>query len=228
MDPCVLVVEDDDSLREVAAMILTDEGYDVETCATGTDALARVHARPPDLVLLDVMLPDLDGLAVCRALRDEGLDLPIVMLTARRAVSDVVAGLDTGADDYVTKPFDATELLARVRAVLRRRAPHLEDARDAIELDVAAVRVWRGGVEVALTATEFRLLRELVSASGIALTRGDLVRRVWGTQWLGNSRLVDMAVKRLRDKLGTPGDGDGPITTVRGVGYRFDGAAHVR
>jgi two-component system response regulator MtrA len=175
-------------------------------------------------VLLDVMLPGADGFEVCRAIRSSGAT-PVVMLTARTDTPDIVAGLELGADDYVTKPFALPELVARVRAVLRRGRPAEQPAllrRGDLEIDEAAFRATRGGRDLALTATEFRLLAELARRPGQVFTRELLLEQVWGYEYLGDSRLVDVAVQRLRAKLEDDPARPALITTVRGVGYRFE------
>ncbi|MBW3615425.1 MAG: response regulator transcription factor [Actinobacteria bacterium] len=223
----VLLVEDDASVREAATIVLERAGFSVDGVGDGADALKRVASRDPiDVVVLDLMLPSMSGFDVCREIRKTS-GVPIVMLTAKTDVTDVVAGLELGADDYLTKPFEPAELAARIRAVLRRAAGDTPDgpggisARD-VAVDEAAFRAYRNGEELALTTIEFRLVSELVRNAGIVLTREKLLERVWGYDYLGDSRLVDMAVKRLRGKLGPPPDGNDYITTVRGVGYRFE------
>ena len=219
-----LVVEDDAEIREVAQLILERAGFDVATEGDGRRALVRVRREPFDVVVLDLMLPSLNGFEVCKEIRRESM-VPIVMLTAKTSTADVVAGLELGADDYITKPFEAAELLARVRASVRRAsgAPDQWVERfGPIEIDRSSHVVRRRGEEVALSATEFRLLLELTRHPGQVLTRQLLLERVWNYDYLGDSRLVDMAVKRLRDKLEeVPGDPQ-MVKTVRGVGYRFD------
>ena len=220
----ILLVEDDPSLQRSATLLLERGGYHVTVAADGAEALDVVGHERFDLVLLDVMLPKVDGFEVCRQVRRTSR-VPIVMLTARTDTTDVVVGLELGADDYITKPFEGQELTARVRAALRRATP-VPDAstirvRD-LEIDVAAFRARRDGVELELTATEFRLLAELAQSSGHVLTREGLLERVWGYDYLGDSRLVDMAVKRLRDKLGDNPRDPRHIVTIRGVGYRFE------
>jgi DNA-binding response OmpR family regulator len=220
----VLLVEDDASVRESTALLLERAGFQVTAVADGQDALDLLFGQRFDAVVLDILLPGLDGLEVCRELRRHS-QIPVVMLTARADTADVVAGLELGADDYVTKPFEGVELLARVRAVVRRataedHAPLLR-ARD-LEIDPAAFSLRRGGKEVDLTSTEFRLLHELARNRGQVLTREVLLERVWGYDYLGDSRLVDMAMKRLRDKLGDDPRDSTYISTVRGVGYRFE------
>jgi two-component system response regulator MtrA len=222
MDATILVVEDDASLREVTRLGLQRDGFTVLTAGDGREGLGLFRSRHPDLVLLDVMLPGLDGLEVCRAIRAESA-VPVVMLTARSDTVDVVVGLESGADDYVVKPFDMAELVARVRAALRR-ATQLGPAEvvnlGPLRIDLAAHRVDREGDEVAVTPTEFRLLVELARRPGQVFTREMLLERVWGYGYLGDSRLVDVAVQRLRSKIELDPANPGLIVTVRGVGYR--------
>ena len=225
MNERVLIVEDDPSVRETATLLLERVGLEVTAVGDGKvalEALARDHF---DLVVLDVMLPSADGFEICREIRKSS-PVPIVMLTARDETSDMVAGLELGADDYITKPFEGPVLVARVRAALRRRftdgrAPviHL----GALRIDVDGFRVTCDGAPIQLTATEFRLLVEFARRPGCVLSRGELLDLVWGYDYLGDSRLVDMAVKRLRDKLGDDCNRPSYIATVRGAGYRFDG-----
>ena len=205
------------------ALRLEDEGFEVTTAADGRAALQAIEALPIDLVTLDVGLPGTDGYTVCRAIRATS-PVPIVMVTARADAAEMVAGLEHGADDYVTKPFDTAVLVARVRAVLRRsgdEAPRVRCCRDLVVDEVAFTATQRG-TALELTPIEMRLLSELVRRSGAALTREHLLEEVWGYGYLGDSRLVDMAVRRLRAKLGLASDGTPYITTVRGVGYRFE------
>jgi two-component system response regulator MtrA len=220
----VLLVEDDRSIREVTALGLTRAGFQVEACGDGREALGLFGRRPFDLVVLDVMLPGADGFDVCREIRREHRT-PIVMLTARADSHDVVAGLELGADDYVTKPFELPVLIARLRAVLRRGAapeqPLVRTVGD-LEIDEGAFLARRAGRELVLTATEFRLLAELARRPGQVFTRELLLELVWGYDFLGDSRLVDVAVQRLRAKLDGGADLPPLITTVRGVGYRLE------
>jgi two-component system response regulator MtrA len=224
VDERVLIVEDDPSIRETTAIGLGNAGFRVETAADGREALLRFRQGAFDLVVLDLMLPVLDGFEVCREIRKESR-VPIVMLTAKSDATDVVAGLELGADDYVTKPFDMPVLVARLRAVLRRASAEPEDRPLAIgdlELDPGAFSARKGGQELKLTATEFRLLLELARRPGQVFTRELLLERVWGYEYLGDSRLVDVAVQRLRAKVEADPSRPSLITTVRGVGYRLE------
>ena len=224
MDERVLLVEDDSSIREIAALGLKQAGFRVTTAADGREALLHFRQRSFDLVVLDLMLPALDGYEVCREIRRESRT-PIIMLSAKSDTVDVVVGLELGADDYVTKPFDMAELVARARAALRRAVePPAEPVitADGLEIDAAAFRVRRDGEDVALTATEFRLLLELARRPGQVFTRELLLERVWNYDYLGDSRLVDVAVQRLRAKVEDDPKNPRLIRTVRGVGYRFE------
>jgi two-component system response regulator MtrA len=222
VDAIILLVEDDPSIREITRLGLESAGFVVVTAADGEQALERFRRSPPDLVVLDVMLPRRDGLEVCRAIRAESA-VPVVMLTARSDMVDVVVGLESGADDYVTKPFQMPELIARVRAALRRaRQDHAAESvklGDVI-IDVTAHTVSRDGHELGLTPTEFRLLLELARRPGQVFTREILLERVWGYDYLGDSRLVDVAIQRLRAKVEADPTEPLLIETVRGVGYR--------
>ena len=221
----MLLVEDDASIREVATLGLEQAGLRVTSVADGREALERFREGGIDIVLLDVMLPSLDGFGVCREIRRESA-APIVMLTARSELHDVVVGLELGADDYVTKPFELPELVARMKAVLRRSAP-AADGGDALrvgglEIDPQAFMVRKDDRELALTATEFRLLHELARRPKQVFTRDLLLELVWNYDYLGDSRLVDAAVQRLRAKVEDDPKKPKLIRTVRGVGYRFD------
>ena len=226
MNERLLLVEDDASIREVIAMGLERAGFRVTAIGDGRDGLAEFRRRPYDAVLLDLMLPSMDGFDVCRAIR-AGSQVPIIMLTARTDTVDVVVGLELGADDYLTKPFELPELIARLRAVLRRTSAGerstLLHAGD-LEIDEAGYRAARDGREIPLTTTEFRLLCELARHAGQVLSRDRLLELVWGYEFLGDSRLVDVAVQRLRAKVEPDPARPRLITTVRGVGYRLERA----
>jgi two-component system response regulator MtrA len=222
VDATILLVEDDPSIRETTKIGLEQAGFRVDTAADGRAGLTAFRSRRPDLVILDIMLPHVDGLEVIRAIRAES-SVPVVMLTARAETVDVVVGLESGADDYVTKPFEMPVLVARIRAALRR-AHQLEPAETVtlgdVHVDVLGHRVTRGGAEIVLTPTEFRLLVELARRPGQVFTREMLLERVWDIGYLGDSRLVDVAVQRLRAKLEVVPGAPAVIETVRGVGYR--------
>ncbi len=224
LDERLLLVEDDGSIREVAAIGLTAAGFRVITAVDGREGLARARSDGFDAVILDVMLPSLDGFEVCREIRKFSR-VPVVMLTARTDLIDVVVGLESGADDYVRKPFAMPELIARLRAVLRR-ATDAEQAAlitaGGLEIDPAGFTVRKDGVELALTATEFRLLLELSRRPGQVFTREMLLRRVWDYEYLGESHVVDVAVQRLRAKVEDDPSRPTLIKTVRGFGYRID------
>ncbi len=223
MNEHVLVVEDDPSIREVTTLGLEQAGFQVTSSGDGREALVQFRQGAFDLVLLDVMLPSLDGFEVLREIRHDNRT-PVVMLTARSDLHDVVVGLELGADDYVTKPFELPELVARIKAVLRRSAGEPGDAvihADGLEIDPAGFMVRRGDEELELTATEFRLLLELAKRPNQVFTRELLLELVWNYDYLGDSRLVDAAIQRLRAKIEEDPSEPKLIRTVRGVGYRF-------
>lgn len=224
MDANLLFVEDDSHIREVTSLELEQAGFRVTACGDGREGLEVFARERFDLVLLDVMLPGVDGLEVCREIR-RAHRTPIIMLTARSSTVDVVVGLELGADDYVSKPFQPAELVARVRAVLRRGQPTEADGVvtvGEIVIDEPAFRATRGGSELDLTATEFRLLSVLARRPGQVFTREMLLDLVWGYEFLGDSRLVNVAVQRLRAKVEDDPAHPALITTVRGVGYRLN------
>jgi DNA-binding response OmpR family regulator len=216
----ILVVEDDDAIASGLQRVLTGEGYAVDRTGRGGDALAR--AADVQLVVLDLGLPDIDGISVCRTLRHARPELAILILSARDQELDIVAGLDAGADDYLVKPFRLSELLARVRAHVRRVRELEQDGDGPVEaggvrLDPAARRAWRDDDELALRPKEFDLLALLVSEAGRVVTRERIMERVWQTEWMGSTKTLDTHVLTLRQKLGPDA-----ITTLRGVGYRFE------
>ncbi|MFC4469141.1 two-component system response regulator CseB [Streptomyces xiangluensis] len=230
----VLFVEDDDVIREATQLALERDGFVVTAAPDGLAGLEAFRADQPDIALLDVMVPGLDGVSLCRRIRDEST-VPVIMLSARADSIDVVLGLEAGADDYVTKPFDGAVLVARIRAVLRRFG-HASGQRAAaetersssvergvlsfgdgdLEIDTEGMEVRRGGTPVALTPTEMRLLLEFSSAPGTVLSRDKLLERVWDYGWGGDTRVVDVHVQRLRTKIGQD-----RIETVRGFGYKL-------
>ncbi|CAK7288388.1 two-component system response regulator CseB [Streptomyces misionensis] len=227
----VLFVEDDDVIREATQLALERDGFAVTAMPDGLSGLAAFRANRPDIALLDVMVPGLDGVSLCRRIRDEST-VPVIMLSARADSIDVVLGLEAGADDYVTKPFDGAVLVARIRAVLRRfghagGSHHSEETGSAVQdgstltfgdlrIDTDGMEVRRAGEPVALTPTEMRLLLEFSSAPGSVLSRDKLLERVWDYGWGGDTRVVDVHVQRLRQKIGQD-----RIETVRGFGYKL-------
>jgi len=220
----ILVVEDDERIRSSMRLALEDEGYTVDDVGSGEDAIEHFTAEPSELALIDLMLPGIDGFATCRALRRVST-VPVIMVTARSDTHDVVAGLEAGADDYVTKPFVAKELAARIRALLRRS--RAEDGTSAVlsfgdvEIEPEAGVVRRAGEEVHCTRTEFRLLCELANHPGKVLSREQLLERVWGYDYFGDGRLVDVHVRRLRTKVEPDPASPRFILTVRGMGYKL-------
>ena len=218
----ILVVEDELKMAGLLKRGLEEEGYAVDVAATGSDAVWAATENPYDAILLDVMLPDVNGFEVCRQLRAAGRWAPVLMLTARTAVTDRVAGLDAGADDYLTKPFSFSELFARVRALVRRGAterPAVLEVGD-LTLDPAARRVTRGDAAVELTAKEFALLEYFMRRPGEVLTRSRIIEHVWDFGYDGDSNVVDVYVRYLREKIDRPFRWDS-IETVRGSGYRL-------
>lgn len=222
MEALILVVEDDRSIRDITRLGLVDAGFSVVTARDGDEAMSQFRTRSPDAVVLDVMLPKRDGLEVLKSIRSNSTT-PVLMLTARDSTTDVVIGLELGADDYITKPFEMPILVARLRSVLRRHtqtgAPDSLAIGD-VDIDVSAHRVQRRGEEIALSPTEFRLLVELAAKPGRVFTREMLLESVWGYPALGDTRLVDVAVQRLRAKLEVDPSQPRLIETVRGFGYR--------
>jgi len=218
----ILAVEDDERIRTSLRLALEDEGWQVDEAGSGEDAIDIFGRTPADVVLIDIMLPGIDGFELCRSLRRSS-DVPIVMVTARADTHDVVAGLEAGADDYLTKPFAPKELSARIRALLRRAKPsnHTQMKFGDLEIlpDEGIVR--RGGEEIHLTKTEFRLLVELASSPGRVFSRETLLERVWGYGYFGDGRLVDVHVRRLRTKVEADAANPRHVVTVRGLGYKL-------
>jgi two-component system, OmpR family, phosphate regulon response regulator PhoB len=226
MNPRVLVAEDDQSISQLLSYNLEKQGYDVDIAMDGEEALLRVEEQMPDLVLLDWMLPKVAGIEVCRRLRarPDARNIPIIMLTARGEETDRIRGLDTGADDYVVKPFSMTELMARVKAVLRRIRPGLADDKltyGDIVMDRVAHRVRRGERDIHLGPTEFRLLDYFMQHPGRVFSREQLLDAVWGSDVYVEARTVDVHVGRLRKQIVARGEND-PIRTVRSAGYALD------
>ncbi len=229
--PLILVVDDEQSYRDALAVALQREGFLVDTAADGPEAIARFDAAKPALVLLDVMLPKISGIDVCRELRARSR-VPILMVTARNAEIDAVVGLEVGADDYVSKPFRLRELIARVRAALRRvpvseessEHPDIVEVGD-VRLDAARHEVYVRGEPVALPLKEFELLELLMTNAGRVLTRDVLIDRIWGPNYFGDTKTLDVHVKRLRSKIEIDPANPNRIVTVRGVGYRYERAA---
>ncbi len=222
----VLVVEDEESISEPLSYLLRQEGFEVAVTGTGPDALAEFDRGGADIVLLDLMLPGLSGTEVCRALRTRS-SVPVIMLTARDSEIDKVVGLELGADDYVTKPFSARELVARIRAVLRRGGEPEEAAPGALEagpvrMDVDRHVVTVAGETVPLPLKEFELLEMLLRNAGRVLTRGQLIDRVWGADYVGDTKTLDVHVKRLRAKIEPDPGAPRYLVTVRGLGYKFE------
>jgi DNA-binding response OmpR family regulator len=221
----LLLVEDDDAIAVPLVRALEAHGYEVEHVTGGGPAVERVARGDIDLMILDLTLPDHDGLDVCREVRADGSGVQILMLTARTDELDLVVGLDAGADDYVTKPFRLAELLARVRARLREAsdddAPTSSEA-SGVRVDHTAHRAFQDGRELDLTPTEFDLLALLVGEAGRAVPRGEIMEAVWGPGWYGSSRTLDVHISALRRKLGDDPNEPGLLTTVRSVGFRFE------
>ena len=224
--PTILIVEDDDTVREALSAGLESEGYEVILSDNGLDGLKQAKEEGPDLILLDLMLPEMDGLSVCRALRRNS-DVPIIMLTARGTEMDKIVGLETGADDYVVKPFSLGELLARIRSLLRRtrndkQENQMQLTSGNINLDLTSRRVSKDDAEVHLTQKEFNLLAELMRNKGAVLSRDLLLEKVWGYTYVGNTHTVDVHIRWLREKIELDPSKPVRIVTVRGVGYRFE------
>jgi two-component system response regulator RegX3 len=222
----ILIVEDESSLSEPLAFLLGREGYETTIAEDGLAAVAEFDRNGSDLVLLDLMLPGLSGTEVCREIRSRS-NVPIIMLTAKDSEVDIVVGLELGADDYVTKPYSTRELLARIRAILRRRIED-DDAQELIlesgtvRMDVERHAVTVGGKETAMPLKEFELLELLLRNSGRVLTRGQLIDRVWGADYFGDTKTLDVHIKRIRSKIESKPSDPTMLVTVRGLGYRFE------
>ena len=222
----VLLIEDEDAYRETLGYLLRKEGFDVVEAADGTSGLAEFDRGGADIVLLDLMMPGLPGTEVCRRLRARS-SVPVIMVTAREDEIDKVVGLELGADDYVTKPFSHRELVARIRAVLRRGQdfelePDVLEV-DDVRMDVERHEVWVRGEPVKLALKEFELLEILVRNAGRVMTRGQLIDRIWGADYVGDTKTLDVHVKRLRAKVETDPAEPQLLVTVRGLGYKFEG-----
>ncbi|MFM7124696.1 MAG: response regulator [Actinomycetes bacterium] len=226
----LLFIEDDEAIRTALRLVLEDEGYEVAEASDGETGIKMFGQIDPDLVLLDLRLPDITGFEVCRAIRRTSIT-PVIMVTAQTDTSDLVNGFDAGADDYVTKPVVPKELAARIRAALRRTQaiePTASSAKSLskigdVEIDRNLSVVRKSGIEISLTKTEYRLLVEFADHPGMVMSRDQLLERVWGYEYLGDSRLVDAHVRRLRVKIETQPDDPTMIVTVRGMGYRLLG-----
>jgi two-component system, OmpR family, response regulator RegX3 len=229
----VLVVDDEPSYREALASLLRSNGYGVDLAADGTEAMHRFHSCTPDIVLLDVMLPQMSGVEVCRRIRERS-QVPIIMLTARTAEVDTVVGLEVGADDYVTKPFRSHELVARIGSLLRRAEGRRPQAVDHtvvpndvltigdVSLDLGRHEVRVAGTLVHLPRKEFEILDLLMRNAGFVVPRDTLIDRVWGGDYMGNGKTLDVHIKRIRARIQEAGGGPSAISTLRGLGYRYD------
>jgi len=223
----VLVVEDEETFRDALSYLLSREGYEVILAADGAEGLSQFEASNPDIVLLDLMMPELPGTEVCRIIRQTS-SIPIIMLTAKDSEIDKVVGLELGADDYITKPFSTRELVARIRAVLRRGAVTFDDDEEGaiiesgmIQVDLQRYTVRVNGTEIAMPLKEFELLCILMRNEGRVLTRAQLLDRIWGSDYVGDGKTLDVHIKRLRSKIEVDSADPVHVTTVRGVGYRY-------
>lgn len=229
MEKSILIVEDEKAILDILSFNLKREGYRTIEAQDGEEGLALARAERPDLILLDIMLPKLDGFSVCKTLRDEDSMVPVIMLTAREGESDKITGLEIGADDYITKPFSMRELLARVRANMRRtggmagRSKSAKRLSGGLELDEEAADVRKDGVSLGLTQREFELIRFLAFSPGKAFSREELMERVWNFDYYGDLRTVDVTIRRLREKIEDNPAEPRHIITRRGVGYLFHG-----
>jgi len=226
MSTRILIVEDDTTLLETLTYNLNNEGYTVQTATDGQTGLQMARQEHFDVVVLDVMLPQLDGLSVCRILRREEMETPILLLTARSGEMDKIIGLDSGADDYITKPFSLGEFLARVRAALRRKkraqTVHHRLTSGDLTVDLIGRKVEKGGRPLSLSHKEFDLLAELMQNAGAVLSRDLLLTKIWGYDYAGGTRTVDVHIRWLREKIEDDPSAPRRITTIRGIGYRFE------
>lgn len=228
MSHTILLVEDELSIAEPLSFLLEKEGFRVRHVENGQDALDAFAAETPDLILLDLMLPGMSGTDVCRAIRQTS-STPIIMLTAKDTEVDIVVGLELGADDYITKPYATRELLARIRAVLRRSEAQRDDREDDVVLERSGIRLDLDrhsltvrGTDVAMPLREFELLEYLMSNAGRVLTRSQLIDRVWGSDYFGDTKTLDVHIKRIRSRIEENPSAPQLLTTIRGVGYRFE------
>ena len=222
----ILIVEDEKNIVDILRFNLQREGYRTVEAYDGADGLEKARKENPDLILLDVMLPKMIGFDVCRTLREEGNNVPVIILTAREEEADKVLGLEIGADDYITKPFSVRELAARVKSLLRRVAPQQESEPQTLRagdimIDITNYEAFKGGEKLSLTLKEFELLKVLVLSRGKVLTRDFLLDRIWGYEYYGETRTVDVHIKRLREKVEGVSD-QWALKTVWGVGYKFE------
>lgn len=222
----VLVVEDENSIRRFIEIGLKREGFDVHTVSNGHDAMEYFGTWFPDLVVLDIMLPDIDGFQVCSSIREKYPDVFVIILTARSGDMDKIMGLELGADDYMVKPFNPLELAARIRAVLRRSRPELHDGGNKtrcgmLVLDIDAQKIYKNGAEVMMTPREFELMKVFMENIGKALSRDELLNLAWGQDFIGDYKTVDVHVRRLREKIEDDPSNPAYIQTVWGLGYRF-------
>lgn len=224
--PTLLIIEDDPTLLRGLKDNFIAQGYGVRTASDGQEGLSAALEVPPDLILLDIMLPKVNGYEVCRLIRQQELDMPIIMLTAKGQEEDIIRGLELGADDYLTKPFNIRELLARVKAFLRRRGlkPTDEFQFGDCRLDLTAHRLFKAGIEIQLTTKEFRTLEYFVRRPGRALTRNDILDTVWGSSVIVTARSVDRCIATLRSKIEPDPQSPTYIRTIRDIGYRFEDA----
>ncbi len=223
----ILIVDDDPRVREILSLYLEKEGFTIKTACSGEEALSLIRKERMDLIILDIMLPGIEGWEVCRVLRNEDLQVPVLMLTARTGDYDKIIGLDLGADDYVEKPFNPVEIMARIRAILRRSAPAEESGTvisfPGLKIDTGEFRVLLEGSEITLTRREVELLAFLADHPGQVFSREQILENLWGYEYTGDNRNIDVHIKHIRDKLKSASNLPWKLETVWGVGYRFSG-----